>query len=559
MLTRLLVKNLAIIRELEVPFRSGLNMITGETGSGKSILIEAIGLLVGGRAAGDMIRTGEDAAVIEGELESGEETWLIRRVVRTGGSSRIFLNDEPIKLSDLESLTGTLVDLHGQHEHQSLLRTSTHIDFLDAYAGLLPEREVLAHTYSHLQKVGKEFRELTALLTKEKELYEAHQFQLQELEDAGLTIAEEEELDKEHKLLSQADELHRLLSDIEHRLQKDEVSIGGELGGLLKRLDRFAELSPELVKVAERLSSLKVEIEDLAFEVDRYGTTVNPDPRRMAEIEERLGQLEVIKRKYGGTLETALEKLAWLRDKVSGYHASDERLSQQRAEYAKLQDAYGAQCLELSQQRRAAKDKLESDIQSTLAQLDMPETRFEVRIAQVPADNGVCLIEGQAYKSDERGYDQVEFYISPNPGEELRPLAKIASGGEVSRIMLGIKTVLSAYDPVGCLIFDEIDNGISGSTAETVGTALQNLAASRQVICITHLPQIAACGDHHLNMSKSVKGGRTLSLARVLTDKERRREIARLLSGAEITQASMDQAAELLSLVTEDQEVSGNG
>ena len=333
----------------------------------------------------------------------------------------------------------------------------------------------------------------------------------------------------------------------------------GELSGLLKQLGRFVHLSPELAQLDARLASLKVELEDLAYEVARYGATVNPDPRRLAGIEDRLGQLEAIKRKFGGTIASALEKLAWLREAVSRYAASDERLVQLQAEQTRQQAAYAAQCQEVSRQRRAARGKLEQDIQGTLARLDMPGTRFEVRIENLPAEGGACLIEGRAYKSDERGYDQVEFYISPNPGEELRPLARIASGGEISRIMLGIKTVLAAYDPVGCLVFDEIDNGISGSTAETVGAALEELARTRQVVCITHLPQIAARGERHLSMDKLVKGGRTLSRVRMVTGEERRREIARLLSGAEITRASLEQAAELLAPSSAGREVSVDG
>ncbi|UCH11251.1 MAG: DNA repair protein RecN [Fidelibacterota bacterium] len=559
MLRRLLVKNLAIIKELEVHFNPGLNMITGETGSGKSILIDAIGLLMGGRAPGDIIRTGEEVAIVEGELVSGEDNHLIRRVLRAGGSSRIFLNDEPIKLSELEDLTGNLVDLHGQHEHQSLLRINTHLDFLDSYAGLLPDREVLAHTYHHLTKVSKELRDLTEVIEREQELNALHQSQLEELEAAGISTGEADELDKEHKLLAQADELQRHLSHLAQRLQKDDLSLASELDGLRKPMERFAGLSKDIQSIVERMDSLTVELEDLAFEVERCGSQVHPDSERMTEVEERLGELETIKRKYGGTLDTALEKLAWLREAMSQKSATDERLNQLRIEKTHLEEAYAAQCQELSQQRQAAKQKLEQDIQDTLAYLDMPGTRFEIRFQHLLAEQGLCHIDGHTYRGDERGYDQVEFFISPNPGEELRPLAKVASGGEISRIMLGIKTVLAAYDPVDCLIFDEIDYGISGSTAETVGAALRGLAKSRQVICITHLPQIAASGDHHLSMDKEVKGGRTLGRARVVEGEERRLEIARLLSGAEITQASMDQALELLAPVSEKQGADSRG
>ena len=547
MIKRLYIKNLAIIKELEVSFGSGLNVITGETGSGKSILIGAIGLLLGGRASGDIIRTGEDAAVVEGEWSSGGNTLLVRRNLRTNGTSRSFLNDEPIKLADLAGSTAALVDLHGQHEHQSLLRVSTHIDFLDAFAGLLPERGVLSHTYSRLMELNTQLAEFTHRIEQDKELYELHQFQLQELEAAAPAPQEAHELTQEHERLSQAEALHEVLNNIEVRLQNDEPSVAGDLGGLLRQLERFVHLSPALALLGERFASVKVEVEDLAYEAGRYGATVHPDPQRLADIDERLGQLETIKRKYGGSLEAAREKMKQLQALVEGYVASDERWAQLREEQQRQQAAYSAQCQALSSQRRAACINLQADIVATLARLDMPGTRFEVRVSNELSATGACHIGDQTYRSDERGYDRVEFYISPNPGEELRPLVKIASGGEISRIMLGIKTVLTAYDPVDCLIFDEIDNGISGATAETVGAALEELARSRQVICITHLPQIAARGAYHLIVTKEIHQGRTLSRIRVLSDEERREEIARLLSGAQITQASMDQAQELLS------------
>ncbi len=559
MIKKLLIKNLAIIQELEVSFSPGLNIITGETGSGKSILIDAIGLLVGGRATSDIVRTGENTAVIEGELDGADDSWLIRRIVRTSGTSRIYVDEEPAKLGELETLTDSLVDLHGQHEHQTLLRVTTHIDFLDAYAGLLLDREVLAHTYRQFIQLKGDLQRLSTQVENERELHELHQFQLKELEEAELTRHEEDKLTQELNLLSQAEELQHLLAHIEHHLQSDEASLIGELASLLKQLDRFTQLSPELTKMSERLTSLKIEFGDIAYEASRFRETVKADPRRLVEIEERLGQLESIKRKFGGTIDSALEKLDWLKKAVSQHVASDERLNRLKDEQERQQEAYSSQCRELSRQRRAAVERLEQEIQDTLARLDMPGTRFDVKIENVPMESGACIIDNQAYKSDERGYDQVEFYISPNPGEELRPLARIASGGEISRIMLGIKTVLSAYDPVSCLIFDEIDNGISGSTAETVGTALQNLAQSRQIICITHLPQIAARGDYHISMNKTVVKGRTLSQAKKVAGEERKREIARLLSGAEITRASLDQAKELLVSGSEKRQGAVNG
>ena len=546
MIKRLSIKNLAVISELEVTFSPGLNVITGETGSGKSILIDAVGLLVGGRALGDIIRTGEETAVVEGEFFNGAESRLVRRLVRSGGASRAFLDDEPVKLSELESLGAAWVDLHGQHEHQSLLRVPTHLDFLDAYAGLLPDREVLAHTFHHLVHATRELEELSAQVAQDKELHELQQFQLRELEAGQLSLQEEETLSREHALLSQADELHRLLTSVDNRLQKDETAVTGELGGLQRQLERFANISPEIAQLAERLSSLKVELEDLAYETAKYGATVRPNSGRLDEIDRRLGEVEALKRKYGGTVDSALAQLEHLRQAVDRFIASDERVARLKADQLRLQEAYAAECQALSRLRQVAREQLSQAIMESLSHLDMPGTEVDVRLENSPAADGMCIIDGRPFKSDARGYDQVEFFISPNPGEKLRPLARIASGGEVSRIMLGIKSVLAEFDHVGSLIFDEIDSGISGSTAETVGAALQELARSRQVIVITHLPQIAAFGDHHITVSKDVERGRTVSRARVVAGEFRQREIARLLSGAEITTASLEQAAQLL-------------
>ncbi len=559
MISRLYIKNLAVVRELEVNFRAGLNIISGETGSGKSILIEALSLLLGGRVSSDIVRTGEKAAVVEGELSAGPDTWLVRRVIRVGGVSRIFLNDEPAKLATLGERIAPLVDLHGQHEHQSLLRVATHLEFLDAYAGLSVERRRLADTYRRYLEVRDEYQQLESEMQREWDQHQLRQFQLNELQEAQIAPDDEEALTREHGLLSQAEELSALLRELQERLQLADTSITGELGGLQKQLELFAPLAPALGELAARMSSLNLELADLAYELRRFGDTVQANPVRLAEIDERLGVLEGIKRKYGGSLPAALDHQAQLIEKISAYTAGDERLAHLEGELSDLQAAYAQQCRDLSRSRGAARDRLAADIVRSLAALDMPKARFEVRTENIALEGGLCVLDGQAYKSDQRGYDQVEFYLSPNPGEDLRPLAQIASGGEVSRIMLGIKTVLAAYDPVGTLIFDEIDSGISGSTAETVGTALERLAEERQVICITHLPQIASRGDHHIIMSKSIEHGRTVSRSQSISGDGRRKEVARLLSGAQITAASLEQARLLLAGQRREEVLAGDG
>ncbi|MCK4579647.1 MAG: DNA repair protein RecN [Candidatus Marinimicrobia bacterium] len=546
MIRTLYVKNLAIVRELTTGFKPGLNVITGETGSGKSILIDALSLLLGARASGGMIRTGENTAVIEGEFGTAEASMVIRRIIKSNGTSRAFIDDEPVKLSDLETITAPLVDLHGQHEHQSLLHVNTHLDYLDAYTGLLAERAKLAALHSELVQISEDVDALEAQLAHERERQELSSYQLNELEEANLSIKEESELDKEHKLLSQAATVGEFLSAMVRSLQENDQSWTTELGGWQRQLEHYAELAPEITAMAERVTAVKVDLDDLSFDITRFVDGLHHDPARLAQIDERLAVIESLKRKYGGSVEAAINTRDELRRAATQYTDSSAKLAELRDKRRRLQTDYSARCSTLSRKRMGAKPRLADEIVKVLARLDMAGTRFEVKLEQIKDSAGLCLIDGQAYRGDQSGCDQVEYLISPNPGEDLRPLVKIASGGEISRTMLGIKTVLADYDNVGALIFDEIDNGISGATAGSVGEALEELAEKRQVICITHLPQIASRGGAHFLVAKTVTGNRTESSIKALDGTQRRQEIARLISGIKITATGMDQAAELL-------------
>ena len=546
MIKRLSIRNLAIIRELEVFFGPQLNVITGETGAGKSVLIGAVSLLLGGRAGHDLVRSGADMAVIEGEFVDKDAAWVVRRLIKPGGASRAFVDEEPIKLADLAAKAESWVDLHGQHEHQSILRVPTHLEFLDAYAGLMRQREVLANLYRSLTETRLRREQLSSDAERLRQDKELQEFQLSELVEADLKPGEEELLAAELKLLSQAGNLSVVLEEINRQLEGNEASIAGELGQLTRQLDPFTDLDADLANMRKRLDAVRVEVGDLGFESKRYQSTVRIDPERQQEVEERMAILETVKRKYGGTLDQALLKREELESSVALAVDSDEELSRINGEVDRLTGDYSLQCVSLSDARQVATDTLAREIVATLSALDMPAVKFEVRMSRKTADGGLCVIAGDHFKSDERGCDQVEFYMSANEGEVLRPLAKTASGGEISRTMLGIKSVLAEYDPVGCLIFDEIDNGISGSTAYRVGSAIEALSRERQVICISHLPQIASQGERHFRVSKSQVDGRTESAISELSKQERRQEIARLLSGPEITDASLEQADLLL-------------
>ncbi|MCH8327582.1 MAG: hypothetical protein IID15_03545 [Candidatus Marinimicrobia bacterium] len=349
------------------------------------------------------------------------------------------------------------------------------------------------------------------------------------------------------QLLSKAGDLSAALEEIDRQLEGNERSIAGELGNLARQLDPFTDLDADLATLQKRLDAVRVEVGDLGFESKRYQSTVRLDPERLIEVEERMATLETVKRKYGGTLDQAMLRRDELESSVAQSADSDEELNRLTAEVDRLTIDYSQQCVALSGARQGATGRLADEIVATLSSLDMPAVKFEVRMSRKPASGGLCAIEGEQFKSDARGCDHVEFYMSANAGEVLRPLAKTASGGEISRTMLGIKSVLAEYDPVGCLIFDEIDSGISGSTAYRVGSAIEALSKERQVICISHLPQIASQGERHFKVSKSQVNGRTESVISELSRDDRRQEIARLLSGPEITAASLEQADELLS------------
>ena len=548
MLTRLYIKNLAIIAESEIEFTEGLNIITGETGAGKSILINALALVLGGRASADLIRTGEDTALVEGHFHTNDGPLVIRRVLRSSGASRIFVNDEPVKLVELAQITAGVVDLHGQHDHQSLLHVRTHLEYLDAFSGLMAPKLELAAVFDTLKKAESELAATLAMLARNRELHELHQFQLNELQAAQSDLRNETKLQQEQQLLSQAESLKQVLTALEQGLTGESPGVNATIAGLHRQLDKFTYLGNDLTSLAERIAATKLELDDIAFDLSRYASTISPDRERLAELDEGLAQIETMKRKYGGSASSALEHLKQLEMDVTSFGDADQNVAVLKSKCRDLTAKYSQLCAELSAERAAAAGRLSQEIVGTLAELHMPEVLFDVRIVHTPDPDGACVIDGEHYQCDETGYDQVEFYICPNPGEELRPLARIASGGEISRTMLGIKQALVKGDPVATLVFDEIDSGISGSTADVVGKALHKLADTKQIICITHLAQIAAKGDHHIQVIKTQAGERTISRAHSLDDDARRREIARLLSGTKISSASLSQADNLLSV-----------
>jgi DNA repair protein RecN (Recombination protein N) len=544
MLRFLRIARLAVIDSVEVEFGPGLNVLTGETGAGKSILVGAVSLLLGGRASAELVRTGEDVATVEAIIETpnGSEL-LVRREVTAQGRSRSFVNGALVTAAALKGATAGLIELHGQHEHQTLLDPASHLNVLDAFArvdGLAADVRQLFDLYEAgsgaLEDARRAARERDARL-------ELVTFQLNELEKARPLPGEDESLHAARQLLASAERLERLCSESYSALYERDGSILAELGGVWKRVGELAGLDPQFHPYLDARDGIKSQLEDLAMFLRRYADRIDASPARLQQTEERLALVERLKRKYGPAMTDVLARLQALRQEHSELELSEERIAQLEAAREESRNRYVAAANELSRLRRAASTRLSSALELELAELAMDQTRFEVRFEE-PA-----LPEERWARS---GIDAPEFYVSPNPGEDLRPLARIASGGELSRIMLALKmlTLRPEGDDTGhptSLVFDEVDAGIGGRVADVVGRKLASLGSGVQVLCITHLPQIAAYANAHVRISKTVEQDRTKTIVSVLSAHERVEELGRMLGGGSLSDQIRASARELLT------------
>ena len=551
MLRFLRIRNLAVIDSVEVEFDPGLNVLTGETGAGKSILVEAVGLLLGGRASGDLVRTGEENATVEAIFESGGEELLVRREISASGRSRAFINGELATATALKELSARLVELHGQHEHQTLLEPASHVQVLDTIAGLLAQVEAGAKSFSERHAASVELERMRAASAERGARHDLVAFQLSELDRARLNAADPTEdatLASTRKILASAEHVRELCEAGYAALYERDDAILAGLGAVWRRVGELAALDPAFQPYLEARAGIKAELEDLAMFLRRYAEGVDASPAKLQEVEDRLALLERLKRKYGPTLADVIAKHDALRLEMADAGGGDERLARLERARRAAHDRFVADARMLSAARRKAAPRFAQALEATLAELAMEQTRFEVRFADLPEE---------AWTAD--GIDGVEFYVSPNPGEDLRPLARIVSGGELSRIMLAIKTLLaetrqgwSVADerpPSGAapgLIFDEVDAGIGGRVADIVGQKLRLLGSAFQVLCITHLPQIAAYADSHFHIEKHVDGGRTRTTVNKLDAAGRVEEISRMLGGASLTDGIRASAREML-------------
>ncbi len=567
MLRSLYIRDYALIEQLEVEFDSGLNVITGETGAGKSILIGALKMILGERASSDLIRTGARKAVIEGIfgeadtprlralLEAGgidvQPEMILRREI-TEGQSRAFINDTPATASLLRVVASHLIDLHGQHEHQSLLRTETHLELLDNFGGLGGLREAYTRCYEVLDGL---IRERDGLAARERELQqqrELYAFQIEEIDRVDPQDGEEEALEAERRVLENAEYLFEVTEQLYGMLYESDAAVHDQLVVARNELQDLARIDRDFEEALSEIRSSQIVVAEVAKFLQDYNARIEFNPERLEAIRSRLGELEGLKRRYGGSLATVIEYRRQIGEKydlASNFEGALERLAE-GIERARLVLADAAQ--RLSAKRREVALRIEQAIVAELGRLGMKKSRFEVHFTlQEDPDGWICLAGGhggERYTAFTGGMDQVEFYISTNVGEDLRPLARVASGGEISRIMLALKTILAKSDRLPILVFDEIDIGVSGPIAHMVGESLHELASYHQIITITHLPQIAALGDVHFKVEKYVEHDRTKTRIRRLSDVERAEQVAVLLSGSEVTQAALESARELIAV-----------
>jgi DNA repair protein RecN (Recombination protein N) len=535
------IRHLAVIDRLELEFESGLNVLTGETGAGKSILVGAVGLLVGGRASADLVRTGEETAAVEAIFESpsGKEI-IVRREISALGRSRAAIDGALTTSAALREICGGLVDLHGQHEHQVLLDPAAHLDLLDEFAAAGVERDAVAAAFARWLALRSERDRLVSGEREKASRAEFLAFQLAEIDRSDPKAGEDEELEVTRRVLGNADRLQRLCAEAYDALYEGDQAVLPALGGVWKRLTDLAALDERFNPYVDARVGVKSQLEDLAFFLRDYSAAIDASPARLQEVEDRLAVIERVKRKHGPALGDVFLKRDQLRRELHDIEHATERAAELDADLRHAGEAYLEAASVLTRKRRSAADTFCRALEKSLADLAMSRTRCEVRFA--PA-------EGEAEWSD-RGVEQAEFYISANPGEDVRPLARIASGGELSRIMLALKTLASTDAPGKTLIFDEVDAGIGGAVADVVGARLQRLAGRFQVLCITHLPQIAAYGGTHYRITKSVRAGRTVTDVARVSGTEREDEVARMIGGAGISATVLASAREMLETRT---------
>jgi len=564
-LSSLHIRNFALIEDLSVEFGRGLNILTGETGAGKSIIFQGLHLLLGGRASSDFIRKGARDAEVSGLFSLKEEAHalqraaalglstegadlLLRRVVSSEGKNRCYVNGAPATVGMLEKIGEFLVDIHGQHQHQRLLHPENHLEVLDAFAGLEGKRGALAEGVRKVRSLEARKRELEQAEAHQQSRIELFEFQVREIEGARVVAGEEETLESEIRLLSHAEERRRLAQEVFEALYGSEGSVTERLASLAGLLARLGEIDPEQAGAAQEGKEALVQVEELARGLRDYAERVEANSERLQQAEERLHLLRMLKKKYGGSLDSVLAFQQEAQQELESMSRREEALDETTRALDTLRSKVAKEALLLSKVRREGALHLSKSIEREIQTLGMKRVSFEVPLWEEEDPESFVERDGKRLRLSKEGIDQVEFQLEPNPGEGLRPLSRIASGGELSRVMLAVKAVLADRDQVSTLVFDEVDAGIGGAVAEVVGQKLKGTSRGRQVFCITHLPQIAALADHHFLISKVPSKGRTKTEVRPLTLGDRVEEIARMSGGKTVTETTRRHAREILGI-----------
>lgn len=572
MLRLLNIVNFAVIDRLQVEFKQGLNVLSGETGSGKSILIDALGLLLGDRSSTDFIRTGESRAFIEGVFEiegntpleellagagvdTSEGEALIRRELVANGRGRIFINNQVANVGLLKTIQPHLIDIHGQGDQQSLLLPEAHLNLFDSFAGALKNRARVSQAYDNLQRLARELEQIRQSESERLRTLDMINFQISEIEQARLTPNEDVELEAERNLLVNAERLAELSGDAYRRIYDNEDSILSSLSAAQKRVNDLAAVDNRFTPYIEQLSTVKHVLNDVAFFLGEYYGGIQASPDRLSAVDDRLMELNRLKRKYGDSVAAALETLAELVKRREQLMNSDEHCQGLEAQLRQSLDDYEKESSALGDLRRTATAKFEGSVNEELKDVSLGAARFSVRLSSsqkgqltqklqsLLGEGGGDVDRGGIRRS---GSEDVEFLFSANPGEEMRTMNGVASGGELSRLMLALKTITAPSLFPKTLIFDEIDVGIGGKVADAVGMRLRRLAKTNQVLCVTHQLQIARYADAHFLVNKDVVNGRTLTKVVELDEQGRIEELARMIGGSEITASARKHAKELI-------------
>ena len=549
MLTDLTIKNIAIIDTLHIAFNAGLTVLTGETGAGKSIIIDAVGLIMGNRASGDLIRSGEEEAVVEAlfdisdhrhirELLSAagfecETELLIKRSLPRSGKNKIFINGSMATLALLSDIAPRLINIYGQHDSQTLLKPENHLRLLDTFAGIGDQRQQFTNHFVQLASVREQLSGLEHAEREAERRLDLLSYQSEEIAKAALKPGEEQQLEEQRQLLAHAEKLQSVSCEAFDRLYGGDGALLGQLKRISNSIIELSTIDPSLQDTAASLEGAYLQLEDASITLRDYSSRIESDPATLQQIDDRLDHIGRLKKKYGSTPEEILAYKAGIDEELKLLLGREQSKQALEAEQIRLSEELTHLGGELTAARRCAATKLKHALESEAHQLAMKGAIIEPTLEP--------LAEPRS-----SGFERVEFLFSPNPGEIPRPLTKIASGGELSRLMLAIKQVLPDSD-VPTLVFDEVDTGIGGATSELVGRKLKNVAACQQVLCITHLPQVAACANHQLRVEKLITNGRTTTRILDLSHDERTRELARMLAGATITDSALNHAAEMLT------------